>query len=335
MDIQIINKYDNLFKELDLNIIKSFSGLYDIEKIKKELSDLYYENVFIDITSIKDYYNINTVIYFLKVFPKEKVHILLDNSQVAGSNEYINELINNGYFNITKNHLSLMFLRNNPGTREDAIKLLEKEVMEDAREEVLEVKTKQNIMKRNVKKQAHKKVQVIAVQNLTKNAGATSLVYMMYNHLSKRYNVKVAEMFKTDLRIYSNSDFFTFTDENQLERFINENNNLDVILVDFNNVNKFTLIDTLIYLVEPTKLKVNQLILKDKHYNSKIKNHLVVVNKSLISQSDLRNLEYEMKIKSFYMLPNIGEDETDNVEINKMLYKMGFSKQRNKRRFFN
>ena len=58
-----------------------------------------------------------------------------------------------------------------------------------------------------------------------------------------------------------------------------------------------------------------------------LKNKKVVLNQSLLSSNDVANFEYESKIKVFYNLIPLNERDKKLPELNKMLVKLGFSKQ--------
>ena len=58
-----------------------------------------------------------------------------------------------------------------------------------------------------------------------------------------------------------------------------------------------------------------------------LKDKKIVLNQSLLSQSDVANFEYEAKIKVFYNLMPLNERDKKLPELNKLLVKLGFNKQ--------
>ena len=58
-----------------------------------------------------------------------------------------------------------------------------------------------------------------------------------------------------------------------------------------------------------------------------LKNKKIVLNQSLLGSSDIANFEYEARVKVFYNLPPLNERVKKLPELNKMLVKLGFTKQ--------
>ena len=68
MNVIISNKNEGLLNSLNLDVIKTLSGEYTADDIVKTFSNFFFNKMFLDITSIKDYTNIsnlqNTLIFF-------------------------------------------------------------------------------------------------------------------------------------------------------------------------------------------------------------------------------------------------------------------------------
>ena len=58
-----------------------------------------------------------------------------------------------------------------------------------------------------------------------------------------------------------------------------------------------------------------------------LKNKKVILNQSLLTDSDVANFEYESRMKVFYNLPPLNERSKDLSEVDELLYKLGFTKQ--------
>lgn len=73
MNVIIANKYKEMLSGLDIEIIKSLEGVYDIDYVINEFSNFYFDRMILDITALRDYENIDTL---------QKLSISLDMGKV-------------------------------------------------------------------------------------------------------------------------------------------------------------------------------------------------------------------------------------------------------------
>ena len=64
----------------------------------------------------------------------------------------------------------------------------------------------------------------------------------------------------------------------------------------------------------------------DRLILDKMKDYQLVLNKSLLSDKDIEEFEYESRCKTFDNLPYLDEKSEDNMPVKKLLYKMGFDR---------
>ena len=108
----------------------------------------------------------------------------------------------------------------------------------------------------------------------------------------------------------------------ELRNVIERYNGVSVILIDLNDFEDNTVCDEVLYLLEPSTLKLNKLIRKNKHIFAKLKEKKVIFNQSLLTSKDVSELEYEAGIKSFFNLPPVN-DRKKNEVITELLAKVG------------
>ena len=102
----------------------------------------------------------------------------------------------------------------------------------------------------------------------------------------------------------------------------------DVLLLDVNDDKKAIESCTdVIYLIEPSIIKLNRLTMVDPKIILKLKNKKVVLNQSLLSSNDVAEFEYESKMEVFFNLPPLDERENDLPALNDLLVKLGFTLQ--------
>src|SRR5574344_614403 len=124
MNIAIVNQNVKIINSLTVDIIKTLNGEFTKEEMNSELVNFVFEKAIIDITAIKNYYDSTSVINFLSYFDSSKVLLLLNDSDFVNSNGYLKVLVENGYYNFTRNAAGINYLLNHPNTLDNVKKYL-------------------------------------------------------------------------------------------------------------------------------------------------------------------------------------------------------------------
>ena len=61
MNVIITNKYASMLQGLDIDIIKSLNGEFDVEEIISTFQNFYFQRMILDITAIKNYRDIKNL----------------------------------------------------------------------------------------------------------------------------------------------------------------------------------------------------------------------------------------------------------------------------------
>ena len=164
---------------------------------------------------------------------------------------------------------------------------------------------------------------VIGFKNLTTHAGATTLIYMLVKELKKLIGdgVYALEVNGKDFTYFNNRNMSSIS-EGQLKAKIGELSNAQVILIDLNDSEATSVCNEVIYLLEPSTVKLNSLIRKNPQVFEKIKNNKVVLNRSMLSNKDVTEFEYESNSKIFYNIPCL-DDRADNHNLMDFLSRLG------------
>ena len=102
----------------------------------------------------------------------------------------------------------------------------------------------------------------------------------------------------------------------------------EIILLDVNGgQGALDLCDDVIYLIEPSVIKLNRLMMMDNMAIRRLKDKKIVLNQSLINSKDILDFEYEARVKIFYNLPPLDERDVHNVPLNAFLVRLGFERQ--------
>ena len=127
--------------------------------------------------------------------------------------------------------------------------------------------------------------------------------------------------------MYFNEKNMISVKANDLGNTIYKNRDLaDVIIVDLNNSDLTDLCDDVLYLIEPSIIKLNKLMMIDRNSLVNLKNKKVVLNQSLLEPKDILDFEYEAKIKIFYNLAPLDERDKVNRPLVAFLIKLGFDR---------
>lgn len=160
---------------------------------------------------------------------------------------------------------------------------------------------------------------VIGLKNVTSHAGCTSLIYMLHvmATVNLKKNVLSVEVGKNDFRLFRNNKMIS-TSENDVKTVI-DNSNEEIVFVDLNNYDGSDICSDILYLVEPSTIKLNNLMATNRNVFNELKNEKVLLNKSLLSSSDVNVLEGEAGLKFFYNIPPLNDrifNDTISVLLN-------------------
>ena len=137
MNVIVSNLNRNAFINLDVDIIKSINGEFAAEEIVQSFSNFFFNRMFLDITSIANYKDINNLKKISIGLDVSKIILYLSNDIVTNSESYISSLINLGFYNFARNESELKYLYDNPNNYKD-VAHLQKMVTEISEERPIE-----------------------------------------------------------------------------------------------------------------------------------------------------------------------------------------------------
>ena len=319
MNVIVSNRYAPLLQTLDIDIIKSMNGEFSVDEIISTFQNFYYQRMILDITALKDYKDITTLQKLSIALDMSKVILFLDDTSESSSNEYLSILISMGIYNFTKNVEGIMYLYNNPNSYRDVAH------MHNLNNEVAGVSGAQNSVV-SVQPQPHQ-VKILGFKNITEGAGATTLIYMLKKQLEKNYKVVGMEVDKRDFMFFHDKDLVSTT-VNELQETLEKHKECDVILVDVNKAKGAEdICNQMFYLIEPSTIKLNKLMLINSKSLQLLKDKRVILNKSVLSSRDVTDFEYESRLKVFFNIPPLDERNRNNQALDKFLVSIGFDKQ--------
>ncbi len=328
MNVIISNQYKEMLDTLPIDIIKNNNGVFEVDDIVKEFQNYFYQRMILDITAIKNYQDITNLQKLSINLDMDKVILVLDDTPQSMTPDYLSKLISMGIYNFTKNVEGIMYLYNHPNSYRDV-----------AQYHQLNSTVEQPRVGGAIMSQPTKEVQVeyvqqrvgpviIGIKNITKQSGASTLIYMMKKQLEKNYSVVALEVDKSDFNLFREKNMYS-VQGNSLASVISKYNDSDVILVDVNNnANAENAVGEMIYLIEPSIIKLNRLTMLDMNVFTKYKSKRVILNQSMLTSKDVLDFEYESKLKIFFNMPPLDEREKNIQILNIFLTKLGFVKQK-------
>ena len=329
MNVIVANRYSEMLSSLHIDIIKNVQGEFEADDIVSNFQNFFFNKMILDITAIKNYQEISTIQKISFGLDMSKVILLLDDSPKVNSPTYISELISMGIYNFTRNIDAVSYLIDNPNSYKDVAQyhILGASGPMDTKSNIsLEPGNIESSFVNESVNKMYMGPRVIAIKNVSEHAGATTFTYMCKKALEASYKVLAIEVDKKDFIYFNDGDLRSVT-TGELDTIIkNPNSDYEVILVDINESPKISEIKESIHLIEPTTIKLNKMIRTDRLILEKMKSYRIVLNKSLLSTKDIEEFEYESRCKIFDNIPTLNDKAEKNIEINKLLYKMGFDK---------
>ncbi len=326
MNVIISNKFQSVLQNLEVETLKTLNGVFSVDEIISQFKVIFFQRMILDITAIKDYKNIENLQKLAISLDADKIILLLDDDAESSSPAFQSKLISMGIYNFTQNLEGINYLYNHPNTYRDVAHIQQ---LDNVGGQVQAAPIVQTEVQKETVYVEKKGPRVIGVKNVTNQSGATSLIYMMLTQLKKNYNTVAIELDKRDFTYFPNTENIMFSKHGpDLGNFITENRDKDVILVDLNNANGVEeLCDDVIYLIEPSVIKLNKFMLLHPNGLTPFKGKKVILNQSLLSQKDVLDFEYESRLKIFFNMPALDEREADIYILNVFLSKLGFSLQ--------
>ncbi|MBQ8681858.1 MAG: hypothetical protein IJ509_03000 [Bacilli bacterium] len=310
MNVIVSNLNGKKFVNLDIDVIKSITGEFTVDEIVQSFSNFFFNRMFLDITSIKDYTNVNNLKALSIGLDVSKIILLLPNdNNVVNSDSYISKLISMGIYNFARTEDELKYLYDNPNSYKDVAHLQKiDEYSMVMTPEVGGVDKNFDVVDSGVK--------IIGIKNFTSHAGATSLIYMLKKQLSKNYYTVAIEINKRDFMFFNDKDMISCK-ANELNNLLLKYKGVNVLLIDLNDLDLATVYSVcsdVVFLMESSTLMINKAVMLDNRCFNKIADQKVILNRSLLSNKDVKQLSFETGINFFGVLPPLN-DRLDNLEI--------------------
>ncbi|MBE6157419.1 MAG: hypothetical protein E7160_01340 [Firmicutes bacterium] len=296
MNVIIANEQRDVLSNLDIDIIKSIYGEYDANEIVEMFKNFFYNRMILDVTAIKNFRDIENFKIIASGLDAEKIIFFLPKGTEVCTSNFISNLVTNGIYNFTTNVDGVKYLLNKPNTFKDVANLKKEE-----RPETIVTTTMGT-------------ARVIGFRNLTEKAGTTTLIYMLKKELNSqiRNRVVAIESDKNDFSYFNENDMISVETE-KLRDTVYKYSSSAIVLVDLNKSQDDSFCGEVIYLLEPSMIGINKLIKRNRNIFNKMSGKKIVLNKSMLTNKDVNDFEFEAKTKIFYNIPPLDERKKNNV----------------------
>ncbi len=312
MNVLVVNEQEKIVSSLNIEIIKTLRGVFSADELISTFSNFFFARMIIDVTALE---NSDDAVTYQKLsigLPIDKIILLIPPTSSMANNFFLSKLISMGYYNFTTNSDGILYLLNTPNTYKDVAHLHQIE-----QTNVVVSNSGDDITLSGIK--------ILGFKNVTDGAGSSSLIYMMKKELEEKYNFSVlaVEVDRRDFTFFREKNMIS-TDKNSVATELLKAKNFNYVFVDLNDYEE-NVCDETIYLIEPSVIKLNKLMIRDRAIFSKLKNKKVIVNKSVLSEGDLKEFALEANINIFFVLPSLNDRESSEY-IDKLLLKLGLIK---------
>lgn len=350
MNVIISNQLSGIVNSLDIEVIKSIQGEYDVDDIISNFSNFFFNRMVIDVTALKDYDDIVTYQKLSIGLAVDKIILLIPTGSSIAKKSFLSKLISMGYYNFTTNSDGIYYLMEHPNSYKDVAHLHQLNTNDE---------NTSNVKKNNIFNMNHNNSNsnsnynnnnnynynnnnynnnyiqydsnidnlmlgesfVLGIKNITSNAGASTLCYMIHKELEhRRISSCCIEINKRDFSLFNDDDMVSCNSSNFIHELSNYKKN-DVIIVDLNDC-EVDCCNEILYLVEPSIIKMNKLIRADRMVFSRLKNRKIILNKCVLSKSDIKEFQHEIGTELFYVIEPFDDRQRQDC-ISKLISSLG------------
>ncbi len=309
MNVVVVNQQENIISSLNVEIIKSMRGVFTTDELISTFSNFFFARMIIDITALQNCEDIVTYQKLSIGLPIDKIILLIPPNSRLTNNSALSKLISMGYYNFTTNADGVRYLLANPNTYKDVASLHQIENPMPAA-----VQTSDGTFVGGIR--------TLGVKNITDDAGASTLIFMIKKILEEKYKlgVRAIEVDGRDFIYFRDKDMIS-VDSSQIATELLKSKDYNVVLVDLNNYNE-SVCDETIYLVEPSVIKLNKLMMRDRQAFTRLKDKKVVINRCVLNEGDIKEFSKEAGVNIFYTIPFLNDREPSE-EVEGLLRKLG------------
>ena len=324
MNVIISNERQAEIANLDIEVIKAINGVFEADELVSMFSNFFFGRMILDLTAIKDYKDVRNLQKFAMSLDVEKMIVLLPDTPECLTPAFLSKLISMGIYNFTTNLDGVKYLLDNPNTYRDVAHLhqIEQDPVVQQAPAATVAPSGDTIVVNNVIETGPV---ILGVKNITEHSGATMLIYMLKEQIKNMGKACLAiEVGKRDFVFFNDKEMIS-TDKDNFASELLKHRDANVILVDLNRDGDENVCNDTIFLLEPSTIKLNKLMLSNRNIFSKLDGRKIVINQNIMGDRDIKQLEAEANFKSFYVLPPLDERSNNSEILTDLLNRLGIN----------
>lgn len=329
MNVIVANEKQSQLASLDVDIIKNINGVFEAGELVEMFKSFFFSKMILDVTALKEYKDVKTYETLLQGLDPNKIIFLLPEGSALCTPNFLSKLIDLGIYNFTTNANGIKYLIKKSNTLSDVEKIKQ---MASTQKPEVQTNPSMDVVSNNqditapveVAPKAGGITTVIGVKDVTESAGATTFIYLLKKELVMTYGsekVMAIEIDKNDFSLFNDPNMIT-SSSNDIKLNLERHQDKNIILVDLNGCNDTSFCEDVIYLIEPSTIRLNKLVRDNKIIFSKLVDKKVVLNQSLLLANDVTDFEKESGLKVFYNMPPLDERKRNSI-INDFLISFG------------
>lgn len=351
MNVIVSNKQKAVIDNANIDAIKDLNGLFNIDDLINKFRNYFFSKMILDATSIVNFANNDVLEKLASGIGSERLIILLPSSPEPPKS-FIDKLNSLGIYNYSTNINDVVNFISKPRLDvenkvdisqnidnfyvDTSVKSSDDEQKEPAMEEKTSLEDDNNydIYDSNDFNENNSTLnsdsstsdmsyvgvnkRIIGIKNVTLHAGSTSLIYMLTKTLKNNYNKRVLaiEVNKDDFKFYQDSTMISVSEMDLNSKIINSN--AEIIFIDLNNCTNLSICDDVLYLVEPSIIRLNRLMIENPLTFRQLRDKKIVLNQSFLSNREVDALSNEAGVKMFYNIPSLNDRIDNNILIKLM-----------------
>ena len=318
MNVIISNERQAELANLDIEIIKSIHGVFDADELIQMFSNFFFGRMILDLTALKNYQDVRNLQKLSMSLDVEKIIILLPDTPECLAPQFLSKLISMGIYNFTTNLDGVNYLLTNPNTYRDVAHLHQIDSTPTS-SETGSTGSGNTVINNIVSTGTY----ILGIKNVTEHSGATMLTYMLKKELKDMgKSVLAIEVDKKDFMYFNDKEMIS-VDASNLANEVLRHKDVNVLLIDLNKCDNIDVCNEVLYLIEPSTIKLNKLMRRDRTIFSKLAGRKIVLSQSILSDSDIKEFEYEANIKIFFVMPPLDERENNSEVLQNLLNRIG------------
>ncbi len=318
MNVIVANEKQNELSKLDIDIIKNTTGVFESSVLVEMYKTFFFNKMVLDVTALKNYKNIDTYKELIRGLEAEKIIFYIPENTSLCTANFLASLINIGIYNFTTNLDGVKYLIKHSNSLKDVEHILTIASQQPIVPAPITTEEKSSTEDFVINTDSTVGPKIIGVKNLTRQCGATTFIYMLKNELEDIFgknSILAIEIDRNDFSVFSNKEMISAT-KDTVRGIIRKSMNYRIILIDLNDFPDESICSDIYYLLEPSIIKLNKLMRRNRNIFQVISGRKLVLNQSLLSEKDVSDFEYEAKTSVFYNMPPLDERKNNEAMYN-------------------